>query len=223
MAAVKQITEVDGRKTSIALGNNHVALRAVSCTAVVFFNVGIHLSIVQGVWLRPVDCKAPPRLVPVAIVLDERTCPHLFTLAADFRFPALGCLGFVDVALAVYHNVFVVVVQAKQRLRIHTLLKGVRTYFGVVGGSSGVILRSSCISAGACATALRGSCIASGRWSRIGAGLFAIFVRSRPRLVSFENDGSIDSRAAFGNGHLLRIGGIGAIGHAYGFSVRSIV
>ena len=48
MAAVKQITEVDGRKTSITLGNNNVALRAVSYYRCSFFNVGIHLSIVQG-------------------------------------------------------------------------------------------------------------------------------------------------------------------------------
>ena len=238
MAAVKQITEVDGRKTSITLGNNHVALRTVSCTAVVFFNVGIHLSIVQGVWLRPVDYKAPPRLVPVAIVLDERTCPHLFTLAADFRFPALGCLGFVDVALAVYHNVFVVVVQAKQRLRVDALLEGVwaNRRFGVGGSAVAIAVRLVGNGRGSlrgitidcrerCGIAALGGkarcipdCVLR---RRAGQSHLTALRRCRFGIVALKRDGGMDRRAIFRNGDDLRasarhgIGRYEAIGGAF--------
>ena len=90
IAAVEDSAQIERGEASIAFCEDHILFGAVNGVGVAVLHASVDFCWVRGVRCAPSALEAPSWLVPIAVILDERACPLLDSLAAGGRFPQGG-------------------------------------------------------------------------------------------------------------------------------------
>ena len=122
VASVEHGCYVHRFKAAISVEHDHVAGLPIDRMLIALVEIGIHFGIMQWVRRWPAAIERPARIVPVAVVLHERSYPHLLTGARGGRLPQerLVQLGVV---------IAFVVVQRGKVLGAHTALERIGAWF----------------------------------------------------------------------------------------------
>ena len=87
VAPVEHCCYVHRRESAVSIEHDHVTGLPIDRIPVALVEIGIHFGVMQRVRRWPAAIERPARIVPVAVVLHERSCPHLLTGARGGRLP----------------------------------------------------------------------------------------------------------------------------------------
>ena len=122
VASVEHSCYVHRFKATVSIEHDHVAGLPIDRMLIALVEIGIHFGIMQWVRRWPAAIERPARIVPVAVVLHERSYPHLLTGARGGRLPQERLVQLVVVFAFV-------VVQRGKVLGVHTALERIEAWF----------------------------------------------------------------------------------------------